>query len=159
MQPVTTLQPKAHELVGLVAGAGRALAARAAGLVLLQRRGLEVDARDRGQRREPGEHVGELALELAPLPAPERARQLADLLAEPHVRPGEAARRVAREVDLLDAALEVLDAHDAQLGLRERVTSEMSSWKPGSPAYCSRSRLSPFKNCVVSSALCFLTRA
>src|SRR5262245_48732037 len=102
------------------AGAGRARAARAAALVLLARGGLQVDARDRGERREPGEHVGELALELALLAAPQRARQLADLLAEPHVRPSQAARGVAREVDLLDAALEVLDAH----GLSRRVPRE-----------------------------------
>ena len=82
---------------------------------LVRRSLLEVDPRDRRQSREPREHVGELALELRALPAPQRARELADLLAEPHVRAGQPSRAIALEVDLLDPLLELGDAHRSGL--------------------------------------------
>src|SRR6185436_21014413 len=114
------------------AAAGNRGAARAAALVLRGGGLLEIHAGDRRERREPREDVRELAFELVLVAAPQRPRQLADLLAEPHVRPGEAARAVALEVDLLDPLLELRDRRHALLR-RDKLTMERSAGK-GSPA-------------------------
>src|SRR5262245_45026049 len=87
-------------------------AARAAGAVLSERGVLDLDAGDARERREPREDVGELLLERGALhAAPQRARQLAHLLGEPHERPFEAAAAVLGAVERLDPALELGDRH------------------------------------------------
>ena len=83
--------------------------------------------------------------------------KLPDLLAEPHVRPGEAARRVALVVDLLDPPLELLQVHDQPL--REMVTREMSRETPSSPAKARRSLRSAFRKSNELRGECFNTRA
>src|SRR5437588_5967640 len=101
--------------LSLVAHAGALAAPGAAPPVLGLHGSFQIDADDVGQRRQPGEDVGELLLALQRRPAPQRRGQFADFLHEPHERPLDAATPVLDVIGVADDLLELPEGNRHRL--------------------------------------------
>ena len=97
--------------LGFLANARFAKALRAASLILLQRRLLQINPALARQTCEPGENVSELAGKFVPVLMANTARQFADFLSEPTEGAIQTALTVLRQVNPFNQRLEFVNCH------------------------------------------------